>query len=81
MVPVREVKDFSAMVMCYFSNTTFIFLDILYYYILIYISFIVLYLTIFLFPVTDLRLESSAVEELDKLLIHSLFEVAIYPTM
>ncbi|CAJ1943634.1 unnamed protein product [Sphenostylis stenocarpa] len=27
--------------------------------------------------VTDLRLESSAVEELDKLLIHSLFEVAI----
>ena len=34
-----------------------------------------MYLTIFLFPVTDLRLESSAVEELDKLLIHSLFEV------
>jgi len=40
-----------------------------------------LYLTNFMFPVTDLRLESSAVEELDKLLIHSLFEVGIYPAL
>jgi len=39
VVPVREVKDFSAMVMHYFSDTDFIFLDMLYYYILIYIFY------------------------------------------
>jgi hypothetical protein len=33
---------------------------------------------LFLFSVTDLRLENSGIDELDKLLINTLFEVVFY---